>query len=142
MRKIIQIIIISVSLSTFGQTGIIKGLVVDQQSELSLEGVTIELLNSDPAIGVTTDEEGYYRLENVPVGRQAIRVSYIGFETVTIPNIVVTSGKDVIINVSLVESFDTLDEIVITSKKRKDRPVNNLASISARQFGLEEVTRY
>ncbi len=142
MRKIIQIILLSISLSSFGQTGVIKGLIVDKQSELSLEGVTIELLESDPAIGVTTDEEGYYRLENVPLGRQAIRVSYIGFESVTIPNIVVTSGKDVIINVSLVESFDTLDEIVITSKKRKDRPVNNLASISARQFGLEEVTRY
>lgn len=129
-------------MSAFGQTGIIKGLVVDKQSELALEGVTIELLESEPAVGVTSDEEGYYRLENVPLGRQSIRISYVGFETVTIPNIVVTSGKDVIVNISLVESFDTLDEIVITSKKRKDRPVNSLAAISARQFGLEEVTRY
>lgn len=142
MKKIIQISMILLSLSAFGQTGIIKGLVVDKQSELALEGVTIELLDSQPAVGITTDEEGYYRLENVPFGRQSIRISYIGFETVTIPNIVVTSGKDVIVNVSLVESFDKLDEIVITSKKRKDRPVNSLAAISARQFGLEEVTRY
>lgn len=142
MKKIVQIIIMTLGLSATAQTGVIKGLVVDNQSELPLEGVTIELLNSNPAVGITTDEEGYYRLDNVPVGRQEIRISYIGFETVNIPNIVVTSGKDVVINASLIESFDKLDEIVISSKKRKDRPVNTLAAISARQFGLEEVTRY
>lgn len=142
MKKIIQIMILIISLSSYSQTGIIKGRILDSQSELPLEGVTIELLNTNPAVGTTTNEEGYYRLENVPIGRQEIQISYIGFETLNIPNIVVTSGKDVIINGSLVESFDKLDEIVITSKKRKDRPVNNLAAISARQFGLEEVTRY
>ena len=142
MKKIIQVFVITLGFSSFAQTGVIKGRVIDKQSELPLMGVTIELLNSNPVVGVVSDDEGYYRLENVSIGRQEIRVSYLGFETVNIPNIVVTTGKDVVINISLVESFDKLDEVILTSKKRKDRPVNTLAAISARQFGLEEVTRY
>ncbi len=124
------------------QTGTIKGLVLDKQSESPLEGATIELLNTEIATGVITDFDGRFTLENVPIGRQQIRVSYIGFESSTIPNIEVTTGKDVFLNILLIESFDQLDEVVLTSDTNKDRALNKLATVSARQFGLEEVTRF
>lgn len=139
---ILVFILNMISLTTFAQTGIIKGRVIDKQSEIPLEMVTIELLNSEMPTGTITNSEGYFRLENVPLGRQAIRISYLGFETITIPNIVVTSGKDAIVNASLIESFDSLDAVVITSERAKDRPLNTLTSVSARQFGLEEATRF
>ncbi len=127
---------------TFGQTGVIKGRILDKQSEIPLIGATIELLNAEVATGVTTDDNGYFKLENVPLGRQSVRISYIGFETITIPNIVVTSGKDAVVNVNLIESFDQLDAIIITSETNKDRSINKLATVSARQFSLEEVNRF
>ncbi|MBW1297427.1 TonB-dependent receptor, partial [Aquimarina litoralis] len=124
------------------QTGTIKGLVVDKQSETPLIGATVELLNTSETKGVITDLDGYFTLENVPLGRQIIRVSYIGFESITLPNIVVTSGKDAVVNVSLTEAFDSLDEVIITSDTNKSRAINKLTSVSARQFSLEEVTRF
>jgi len=124
------------------QTGIIKGQILDKQSETPLLGATIELLNTEKTIGVTTDINGYYTIENVPVGRQIIRVSYIGFESITIPNIVVTTGKDAIVNVSLEEAFDQLDAVVLDTPTNKDRTINKLATVSARQFSLEEVNRF
>ncbi|MGB5821771.1 MAG: TonB-dependent receptor [Saonia sp.] len=124
------------------QTGTVKGIVLDKQSESPLEGATIELLNATDATGVITDFDGRFSLTNVPIGRQAIRISYIGYETSTIPNIEVTTGKDVFLNLALVEAFNQLDEIVLTSDTNKDRPLNKLATVSARQFGLEEVTRF
>ncbi|GAA0732931.1 carboxypeptidase-like regulatory domain-containing protein [Aquimarina litoralis] len=124
------------------QTGTIKGLVIDKQSETPLVGATVELLNTDETNGVITDLDGYFTLENVPLGRQIIRVSYIGFESITLPNIVVTSGKDAVVNVSLIEAFDRLDEVIITSDTNKSRAINKLTSVSARQFSLEEVTRF
>lgn len=124
------------------QTGTIKGLVIDKQSETPLVGATVELLNTDETNGVITDLDGYFTLENVPLGRQIIRVSYIGFESITLPNIVVTSGKDAVVNVSLIEAFDRLDEVIITSDTNKARAINKLTSVSARQFSLEEVTRF
>lgn len=124
------------------QTSTIKGLVFDKQSESPLNGATIELLSTSKAKGVITDFDGRFTLKDVGVGRQAIRISYIGYEPYTVPNIEVTSGKDVFINIGLTEAFNQLDEVVLTANTNKDRPINNLATVSTRQFGLEEVTRF
>ncbi len=142
MKKLIVLPLLFLSFFISAQTGVIKGLVTDKQSEIPLEGATVELLNTSPAIGVVTDSEGYFRLEGVPLGRQIIRVSYIGFETTTIPNIVVTSGKDAVVNINLVESFNQLDEVILTTETNKDRALNKLATVSARQFSVEEVNRF
>lgn len=142
MKKIVFVLIIVCSNFLLAQTGTIKGIVFDKQSEASLEGATIELLNSLEATGVITDFDGRFALKDVPVGRQVVRVSYIGFETYTIPNIEVTSGKDVFLNIGLTESFNQLDEVVLTTNTNKDKPLNKLATVSTRQFGLEEVTRF
>lgn len=141
-RYLILSLIICLSSISYGQNGIIKGRVIDQQSEIPLEGVTVEILNADPPKGVITNTSGYYRLENVPLGRQVIRISYLGYESLTIPNIVVSSGKDAVINIKLVEAFQSLDEVVLTLESKKDKAINPLATVSARQFGLEEVTRF
>ncbi len=124
------------------QTSSIKGLVFDKQSESPLEGATIELLNASQATGVITNFDGRFTLKDVSVGRRAIRVSFIGYEPYTVPNIEVTSGKDVFINIGLTEAFNQLDEVVLTTNTNKDKPINKLATVSTRQFGLEEVTRF
>jgi len=126
----------------WGQNGIIRGVVVDQQSQKPLEGATIELLDIDVTRGVITDREGSFILKNVPLGRQRIRISFIGFETKVRENIEVTSGKTVGVEIALLESFNQLDEIVVSNDNSKNLPVNRLATVSARQFGLEEVSRF
>ncbi|TSE10722.1 MULTISPECIES: TonB-dependent receptor [Aquimarina] len=142
MRKLIFVVFVLCCIVTNAQTGTIKGQITDKQSESPLPGATIELLSEAEPIGVVTDYDGYFRLEDIPVGRQTIRVSFIGFETITMPNIIVTSGKDAVVNVSLIESFAQLDEVIITNKNAKAKAINKLASVSARQFGVEEVTRF
>ena len=142
MKKAIILILFLSGLQIQAQTGTIKGIVSDKQSENPLMGATVELLNTADGTGVVTNENGRFTLENVAVGRQMVRISYIGFETYTLPNIEVTTGKDVFLNVALIESFEQLDEIVLTSDTNKDRPLNKMATVSTRQFGLEEVTRF
>ena len=121
---------------------VVKGTVKDAQSEIPLIGATIEWINESATIGATTDENGYFKLENVPIGRQAFRVSYLGFETLTIPNVLITAGKESILDVALQESIADLDEVVVVANVDKDMAKNELATISARQFSLEEVNRY
>ena len=123
-----------------GQT--VKGAVVDQQSELPIIGATIELLTVDPVIGTVTDLDGYFSIENVPVGRHQLRISYLGYSSVTIPNVLVTSGKQVELNIGLEESIVQMNEVVVTSKVEKGKAQNEMATISARSFNLEEVTRF
>ena len=142
MKRTIILIVFLIFFGTYAQTGTIKGLVLDKQSETPLLGASIELLNTENATGVVTDEDGRFVMQDVPVGRQSIRVSYIGFESYSLPNIDVTSGKDVFLNITLTESFNQLDEVVLTGDTNKDTPRNKMASVSTRQFGLEEVTRF
>ncbi len=143
MKKLIQVaIFVILQIHLFSQSGTIQGIVIDYQSEITIIGATIELLSSDDVVGTTTDEDGHFVLSNVPLGRNVIRISYLGYESITLPNIDVTTGKDVLVNISLKEQINTLSEIVVLAKSTKDRPQNEMATISARQFSLEEVNRY
>ncbi len=123
-------------------TQTVKGKVIDQQSEMPLIGATIEWVNPNETIGTVTDIDGYFRLENIPLGRQEFRISFIGYEAMTIPNIVVSAGKEVILDVTLRESVEMLEAVTVKASAEKDRAQNELATISARQFSVEEVNRY
>ncbi len=143
MKKLVLFLcFIIIQIQLFSQSGTIQGTVVDYQSEISIIGATIELLSADEVSGTTTDLDGHFVLNNVPVGRNVIRISYLGYEPITLPNIDVTSGKDVLVDISLKEQLNTLSEVVILGKSAKDQPQNEMATVSARQFNLEEVNRY
>jgi len=143
MKKLqLLIALILSSYAMTAQSGTIKGTILDQQSEMTLIGATISLIINDQTIGTTTDIDGQFKISDIPLGRHNLFVSYLGYEPVTVPSIEVNAGKDVIINIELQEQINKLDEIVITAEIVKDRAQNEMATISARQFGLEEVSRY
>ncbi|MEZ4887053.1 MAG: carboxypeptidase-like regulatory domain-containing protein [Chitinophagales bacterium] len=135
-------LLLQLSILNAQNTQTIKGKIIDQQSETPLIGATIEWVNPTETVGTVTDIDGYFRLENIPLGRHEFRISYIGYEPLTIPNIVVSAGKEVIMDVALRESVELLDAVVVTGSVEKDKPQNELATISARQFSVEEVNRY
>ncbi len=124
------------------QEQVIKGEIKDSKGDYPLVGVTIMLVGSDPVIGTTTDINGKFRLEGIPIGRQSLVIQYVGYKTINVPNVLVTAGKEVILSIPLEESVEKLEEIVITSASDKDQPNNELAKVSARTFSLEEVTRF
>lgn len=144
MKLIFQTLFLLFSLSvTYAQSSqTIRGVILDKVSEIPLIGATIQVVGSDPMLGTITNENGEYELKNVPLGRQQIAVSYIGYNTANIPNIVVNAGKEVVLNLSLEETVVKLSEIVVKGDVPKDRSINELATISARQFNVEEVQRF
>jgi hypothetical protein len=123
-------------------TQTIRGIIVDQQTESPLIGATIVVLESDPFIGASTDLDGKFRLENVPAGRQTLSVSYLGYEPRIMPNMLVTSGKEMVLTIALQESFQSLNEIVIESEATRGENINQMATVSARTFSVEETKRY
>jgi hypothetical protein len=122
-------------------TQTVKGTVIDKASEKPLPGISVTVAGM--SIGATTDSTGSYKLVNVPVGRQKISFSSVGYKPVTIPEILITIGKEVILDVSLEESIRTLTEVSVSAPRaRKGMAVNEFAGSSARSFSMEEVTRY
>ncbi|MCK4663173.1 MAG: TonB-dependent receptor [Bacteroidales bacterium] len=146
MKKIlISIVLLSLTTTIFPQSSIkqtIRGTVVDKYSQMPLIGATIVLLNSNPQVGTVADVNGEFRIENVPVGRCGIQISYIGYNPVTLKNLMLYSGKELIINIELEEKIIETAEVVVKAYSRKDKPINKMATVSARSFTVEETNKY
>lgn len=143
MKNLVVLIFTSIITFTLSaQTGKIRGSVIDKQSESVLPGATVELVNETEPLGVVTDDNGQFLIENVPLGRKTIRISFIGYETVTLSELEVTAGKDLIVKVALLETFNELNEVVILGERSKSKAINTMSSVSTRQFTTEEVNRY
>ena len=129
-------------LSAQNLTQTVKGKVVDNESQITLPGANVVMLGTNPLLGTITDTEGNFRIEGVPVGRYNVQISYLGYEPVIIPEVLVGSGKEVVINIGLKESVTQMGEVVIKANPKKDKPQNSMSTISARSFTVEETRRY
>ncbi|HZI25977.1 MAG TPA: carboxypeptidase-like regulatory domain-containing protein, partial [Chryseolinea sp.] len=72
-------------------TQTVRGKIVDQESLSALPGANVIVLESNNSLGSTTDADGNFRIDNVPVGRISLAITFIGYEDKVLPNILVTS---------------------------------------------------
>ena len=120
----------------------VRGTITDKDSKQAIPFANILLKDSNPPIGTTSDENGKFTLSDVPIGKQTLILSFLGYETFTLPNINVTAGKEVVLEINLVESFAALDEVVIVAEKRKEITVNEFVTVSARSLNPEQANLY
>ena len=118
------------ALSTFAQPGqngktqTVRGILRDAESKQPLIGANVVLV-SMPTKGASTDENGEFKISQVPVGRISLKISYIGYETFTVPDIMVTAGKEVVLSLTMNEALQKMNEVVISYDRKKDRTVTN-----------------
>jgi len=130
-----------VSAQQYVQT--IMGVITDKDSKEALIGANVLLLGSDPINGTTTDVYGNFVLNEVPVGRHTLFVSYVGYSDKNIPEILVTNGKIVHINIELTQNLTQIDEVKISASAiDKDKSINSMATISTRKLNMEDASRY
>jgi hypothetical protein len=120
----------------------VRGTVVDAATRAPLPGANVILLEHEPLIGTVTDADGRFRLDDVPLGRQSFRISYLGYEAVDLENVLVTSGRETQLPVVMREEVIVGEGVVVMADARKDQPVNQMAIISARSFSVEDTRRY
>ena len=60
-------IVLSLNLFSQNPTQTVRGVVVDKVSQATLPGATLILVNSNPLVGVNTDQDGKFQFSNVPV---------------------------------------------------------------------------
>jgi len=123
-------------------TQTIRGTVTDKETAAPLIGAEIVVLNADPIVGDVTDPDGHFKLEKIPVGRHNLQVTYLGYEPLTLPNLLVTAGKELVLNLQLVESAVQLQVATVVAKHDKTEALNEMATVSARSFSVEETSRY
>jgi hypothetical protein len=125
---------------TFTQT--IRGTIRDADSKSTLPGATIVILNLDTIRGGISDLDGNFRITGIPVGRRAVKVTYVGYEDVVMNNLIVSTGREVVLNVEMHEQVIQGKVVEIIAQKDKTKPNNELTTNSARNFSSEETERY
>ena len=137
---VVSLFFFTVKAQSGGQ--VIKGNVTDAVTQVPLPGATVVIQNSNPQKGTITDENGDFRLWDIKPGRYNIAVSFIGYENYLFREIMVGSGKEVVLNAGLKESTEQLNEVKVVARTSKEKPINAMATISARQLSVEEANRY
>lgn len=143
MKKLtVIILVLIVSKANAQLTQTIRGTVLDKNLLTPLIGANVLIAGSNPLMGAVTDENGNFKIEKVPIGRVDIKTSYLGYKEEVLTDIVVSSGKEVVLQIVLEENVVQETEVVVTADKDKLKPVNELAVVSATTLRVDETNRY
>ena len=121
MNKLLFFTFLFISIISSAQdTGSIVGTLTDK--ELNDEPLPFaNVLLKGTTKGTTSDFDGLYEISDIEPGTYTISFSYLGYETVEMPNIEIIAGKVTTIDVSLSASQGvSLDEVTVTTVARKD----------------------
>ncbi|HEV8512893.1 MAG TPA: TonB-dependent receptor [Cyclobacteriaceae bacterium] len=123
-------------------TQTVRGTITDKISKTQLPGATIIVQSTDPVIGATADGEGNFKLAGVPVGSHTIKISFTGYKELVLPNVIVNSGKETVLNIPMNEDVVMMEAVVVRPDIEKNKPLNDMAVVSARTFSVEETRKF
>jgi hypothetical protein len=141
--KLLLLILSIIIRNSFAQspTQTIRGTIIDKQSFSTIPGVNVVIIGSDPIKVGSTDSEGKFKIQEVAPGRYDLRISYLGYKEIVMPNVFVTTGKEIVLDIGLEENINSLNEVEVSGTK-KNETNNDMTSVSGRSFSMEEVNRY
>ena len=134
-----------------GATGKLTGTVKDEQGK-PLAGVNIYL--DGTGIGTAADKDGQYLIINIPAAPYTVVVSYVGYQTIKMTDVVINADRTRSLNFDLVVSAVEGEEVVVEAKRPvivKDQtattatiesatmnnmPVNNVSDVLSTMAGV------
>ncbi|MDA9843596.1 TonB-dependent receptor [Flavobacteriaceae bacterium] len=126
------------SFSLFAQnTGSLNGRIIDSQSEQPLEGASVILKGT--SVGVVTDEDGYFTIKDVPTLTYNVEVSYLGYESQTLFNVILKSAGNIPLLFRLEEVTESLEEVVVIQSPFKS---SSETPLSTQTFSAVEIETY
>lgn len=100
-------------------TGSVVGVISDKEMNNDpLPFANVQIKGTSK--GTTTDMDGLYEISSVEPGTYTIVISFVGYETLEVPNVSVEAGKVTELNTGLGASSVSLDEVVLTTTVRRD----------------------
>ncbi|GAA4432450.1 carboxypeptidase-like regulatory domain-containing protein [Ravibacter arvi] len=124
----------------------VRGIVRDEVSRSPLAGVSVLLIQPEgaPHKGTMTDAGGEFQITGVPTGRHSFRLTLVGYEDQLLSNLIITGGKEVVLDVIMAESTQMLDEVMVVADRTGDKgnTNNELVLASGRSFNVDDTKRY
>lgn len=138
MKKLLSILLLLYVQSASAQnTGIIRGKLVDKNTQETLIGATVLVESTNSFI--STDLDGNYKLE-LPIGTYNVKAIYLGYITQIKFNIPLSSGNAQTVNFELEPLSSTLSEVTVTFDKGKSAVATDMITpLSVQQLTTEEI---
>ncbi|WP_255443970.1 TonB-dependent receptor [Robiginitalea sp. SC105] len=124
MKKFLIALIFLAGFSAVAQnTGTVVGLLTDR--EMNDEPLPFaNILVKGTTKGTTSDFDGLYEITNLEPGSYTLVFSFLGYETVEIPDVSVEAGKVTEVNVPMAANQGVaLDEVVVTTSASRDSEI-------------------
>ena len=143
MTRIWFLLFTLVSVTATAQvTGTLRGTVVETESRFPIPMAGVALVVDSTAIQTVADLDGRFAFDDVPVGRHALVVSAIGFETSSRSGIIINSAKETVVELALETAVMTVGTAEVEAARRPGAAMNEMATVSAREFSVAETDRY
>lgn len=119
MKRILSALTLLISITAYSQTGKITGKIIDAKTGETLPGATAVIEGTTK--GASADFDGNFSLNNVPVGKVTLIVSYISYDTKKLTGIEVKANDVTNVNVPLeTSSSQNLQEVTVTVEIAKE----------------------
>ena len=132
--------IITISSLLLGQSnasGTVKGRILDADSQLPLAGANITVKSTD--IGSVSDEEGYFNIDQIPMGDYTITISFMGYKTQNKADIWVRPNGYEFLNIKLESSVIQINDVIVEESYFERSMIKEYQVVS---FNRDELRRY
>lgn len=137
MKRILLLLLLLQSFIIASQNlGEISGKIIDSKTREVVPFVNVLVYGT--SIGVASDEEGNFKIMNVPLGYNKLQVSFIGYELLITDEYLVTKDNSPYITVVLNENLTKLKEVEVKAslfKKSLESP------LSLQSLGVAEIEK-
>ncbi|MDF2774242.1 MAG: TonB-dependent outer membrane protein SusC/RagA, partial [Geminicoccaceae bacterium] len=119
-----------------GQGGTITGTVRDRATQQPVASAQVSLIGTTR--GALTNDQGVYRMANVPSGNYQVRVLRIGYQASVLP-VTVTTGQTTTLDIPLGATVVTLDQVTVTATGEQIRQRETGSSVATIAPAAEEL---
>lgn len=99
------------------ETGTVKGKVIDAANREPLAFVSVTLTSeSGKTYGQSSDFDGLFEFKNIPSGKYTATAKYVGYQSSTVKNFVVNSGKVSVLDFKMQASQEVLESVEVKSE--------------------------
>ena len=126
-RLLLSLSLLTLAVCALAQSGTIKGNVKDAVSGEAIIGANVLVMGT--AQGAQADIEGNFEIPKVKAGTYSLVVSFISYKTDTLKDITVYPDQTTMVNATIMEEGQELNEVVITGAKVTNTDVSVITEI-------------
>lgn len=135
-RIVILISFLLVTSQLLAQTGTVRGFVYEEES--GEPAMFSNILIEGTSIGGVTDVNGFFNLSKVPTGRYTLKVTYIGFDEISV-TVDVREGKITNQKFYLKESSIQLNTIQLSAERQESKTSVNTSVVKLTAKSLKKL---